>query len=171
MRSQVDNKDRSATQDLSGVQITLLANEAPPTAEGGEMILWAHRNGEKVGYCRLLQTHYGDLEIDYLKVEPDYRGQGIATSLLNRAKQVAEREQVWLVGFLDPDGTGLTEAEERAWLMRHGFRRETGYDLTRNHQGPIFHRSQRNAWKKKSVMVWEPDILKPLPCATDASDK
>lgn len=117
------------------------------------MKLYVYRNKGKVAYCQLLQTRFGDYEIAYMRVDPEFRGKGLATQLLIRAKRIAENQGVDLVAFLDPDGTGLTEQEEREWLKRHGFKRGK-YDLT-NDRPRTFGQYLRMRPDNRSVMIYE----------------
>lgn len=119
------------------------------------MIFYAQRNKQKVGSCQLWQTTSGDYEIAYMKVEPAYRGQRIASQLLNRAKTVAERAGVDLVAFLDPDGTGLTAEQERQWLKRHGFKYLKRYDLSHDIPKTLSQYLRRKT-NYKPVMIYTP---------------
>jgi len=119
------------------------------------MILKAQRNKREVAYCKLLQTTCGDWEIAYMHVDPDYRGQRIASQLLQRAKAIAERDGVDLVGFLDPDGTGLTKEQETEWLKRHGFTSLKRYDLS-NDRPSTFSAYIRRKPNYKPVMIYSP---------------
>ena len=121
------------------------------------MILYSVRNKQRVGYCRLRQTTSGDLEIAYMKVDPDWRGRGLATTLLNRAKAQAQKADVDLVAFLDPDGTGLTVSEEVDWLKRHGFKHRRWYDLS-DTRITTFSQFVRHKPKNRPVMIWYVDL-------------
>ncbi len=74
---------------------------------------------EKKVAAEIILTHLGGdaYEIEYLHVAPEHRRQGMATTLLKKAK---ERCRV-LIAFLDPDGTGMTRDQMKAWLTRNGF--------------------------------------------------
>jgi len=121
------------------------------------MILRVKRQKKNVAYCQLLQTNVGDLEISYIHVDPEYRGQGIATQMLKRAQELAKRQQVDLVAFVDPDGTGLTVDEENDWLKRHGFKHRRSYDLSPN-RPRTFLQSIRHRPNNKRVMIYEVTI-------------
>jgi GNAT superfamily N-acetyltransferase len=80
------------------------------------------RNGKQAAVI-ILNRDGGSIEIDYLKVEPEFRGKGFATVLLNKAKVFAARHGLELFGFVDPTrDSGLHYEQEIAWLKRHGFK-------------------------------------------------
>lgn len=64
---------------------------------------------------RYLDEH----EIKYIRTQPEYRGKGYASALIERAKLRCNS----LVAFLDPDATGLTVEQMEAWYKRHGFKK------------------------------------------------
>ena len=81
------------------------------------------RNGHTASMITVVQCN-GDYEIKYIKTELAFRGQGLASQLLEKAKS---RFPV-LVAFLDDDGTGLTVEQMEAWYKRHGFKKRR-YEL------------------------------------------
>lgn len=107
------------------------------------MMLYTTYKNQKAGYCKLHITALGDWEIEYLKIESEYRGLGLATKLLNRAKRVAKRDNCNLVGFIDPAPNGLTKEQETEWLKRHGFEMQARYNLG-DSTSPIY----------REVMIW-----------------
>lgn len=54
-------------------------------------------------------------------VQSRFRGQGWASKLLDEVLADADREGVTLLLNVDPDGTGLDEAQLRAFYSRRGF--------------------------------------------------
>jgi ribosomal protein S18 acetylase RimI-like enzyme len=95
------------------------------------MKILSKRNGKTAGYLTLHKRDHGDLEIAYIRIESEFRGLGIATQLLERACEIADKDSRLLVAFVDPDGTGLTVQQEQAWLKRHGFK-NARYDFGDN---------------------------------------
>ena len=81
----------------------------------------------------------GDHEIKYIWTAPKHRGQGLASSLIEKAKA----KFPVLVAFLEDDGTGLTVEQMEEWYKRHGFKKRR-YDL-----GQWVYRNY------KTVMYWE----------------
>ncbi len=79
-------------------------------------------DGKVAASVTLEKRWRSEWEIAYVKVEPEHRGKRLASELLERAKVVANDRQLTLVAFLDPDGTGLSLSEMKAWLKRHGFK-------------------------------------------------
>ncbi len=85
------------------------------------------RNNKVVAYLKLSglkyqgKTKFDYQEIDYLWVEPEYRGKGLATKLLLKAKSIG----TGLVCFVDPNpNSGLTYEQEKTWLIRNDFKEE-----------------------------------------------
>lgn len=85
---------------------------------------------------RYLDEH----EIKYIRTHKDYRGQGLASKLLDRARAKYSP----LVAFLDDDGSGLNYDQMEAWYKRHGFKK------TRYKFGPMWDKST----KPLNVMYW-----------------
>ena len=84
------------------------------------------RNGSVASEITIKFLPSGDHEIAYIRTAMEYRGQGLASKLIEKAKL----KYPVLVAFLDDDGTGLTVEQMEAWYKRHGFKR-TRYDLGR----------------------------------------
>ena len=85
--------------------------------------------------------YWGDYEIKYIRTEPTYRGLGLASTLLDRAKAKFPS----LVAFLEDDGTGLTVDQMTAWYKRKGFKRRK-YSF-----GAPWNRCFKTQW----VMYWD----------------
>lgn len=68
-----------------------------------------------------LSNEVGGWLITGVEVQARFRGQGIASDLLDRVCQDADDEGVKLFLEIDPDGTGLSEAALDAFYSRHGF--------------------------------------------------
>jgi ribosomal protein S18 acetylase RimI-like enzyme len=86
------------------------------------------RKGQNVAELTLRKVWGSDYEIQYIKVDSELRKQGLASTLLERAKVFASKNRVNLVGLIDPDRTGLTHEQIESWLKRHGFK-PTSYDF------------------------------------------
>lgn len=61
----------------------------------------------------------GSYEIHYIRTEPEHRGRGYASMLIERAKAKCGS----LVALIDGDGSGLTYEQMEVWYKRHGFKR------------------------------------------------
>jgi len=90
--------------------------------------------GETVAELTLTKLWSNEWEIEYLKVEPSHRGKGLASELLERAKAHAIKNQLLLIGYLEPIGS-LDREQMKSWLVRHGFK-HSWYDFTNSfHKG------------------------------------
>lgn len=87
------------------------------------------RNGKVVSFMCLKKTRAGDLEIEMVKTEPEYRSKGLASKLLKRAISISHKDCRSLVAVLDPEPGGLTYDQEVTWLKKHGFRSVRRYDM------------------------------------------
>lgn len=87
------------------------------------------RNGKVVCFLSLKKTRVGDLEIEMVKTEPEYRNKGLATILLKKAITVSQKDCRSLVAVLDPEPGGLTYEQEVSWLKKHGFKSIRRYDM------------------------------------------
>ena len=88
------------------------------------------RNGTAVSTMDLKKLHNGDIEIEYMNTLPEYRNQGFASLLLNKAKRIAEKSNTILVAFVEPNKSGgLTFQQETEWLERNGFKHLKRYDF------------------------------------------
>ena len=79
------------------------------------------RNGEIVGSLMLKKTSDGDLFIESMRVHPEFRGQKLGSSLLEKAIKSARKQGRNLVALIDPDGTGLSIEQEIEMFKRRGF--------------------------------------------------
>lgn len=95
----------------------------------------------------LKKTRCGDLEIEMVRTDPEYRKNGFATKLLKRAIEISKKECRTLVGVLDPDPDGMPYDTEVAWLKKHGFKSVRRYDM-----GGYF----------KPAMVRDPVLFAPI---------
>jgi ribosomal protein S18 acetylase RimI-like enzyme len=86
-------------------------------------------DGKEVCFIRLTKLHNNDIEIEYLWTDPNHRSQGFANQLLKKAMMMADKLGVSLVGFIEPDGTGLSRDQEIAWLSKNGFQLNKRYDF------------------------------------------
>lgn len=84
--------------------------------------------GVKAGELTLKKLWANEWEIEYLLVEPAYRGNGIASELLERAKAYAVKKELVLIGYLEPVGS-LDQSQMKSWLVKHGFK-HGWYDFT-----------------------------------------
>ncbi len=68
-------------------------------------------SGEKVGYVDY-QTARGDDEVGiaYIHVEPEYRGQGVASQLIEYMLRYETPHMTLDWGYTTPDGMGLADA-------------------------------------------------------------
>ena len=87
-----------------------------------------------------VSRYLDEYEIKYLKTAPEYRGQGLASSLIEKAKSKFSP----LVALLDGDGSGLSYEQMEAWYLRRGFKR------ARYKFDPMWDKST----KKLNVMYW-----------------
>ena len=85
-------------------------------------------NGVLAGELILKKLWHNEWEIEYLTVQENYRGKGIATELLKKAKSHAVKKGLVLIGFIEPTGT-LDHEQMKSWLKRHGFT-HGWYDFT-----------------------------------------
>ena len=86
------------------------------------MDLKVQRDGKIVSTMTLKRLKNGDIDIEYVKTDPMYRGQGLSSSLLKKAMTMADKMGVSLVAFIEPDKSGgLTFDQEEQWLARYGF--------------------------------------------------
>jgi|SRR5208283_101742 len=106
-------------------------------------------NGETVAELTLKKLVGNEWEIEFLKVEPMHRGKGIASELLERAKAHAIKNQLVLIALVDPDRTGLTHEQIKAWLVKHGFK-HTWYDFNEAVHRNFFQGSTNN----KRVLIF-----------------
>ena len=109
------------------------------------MKIHIRRNKKSIAYISLIPIKWnGHLEIEYLRVEKEYRGKGFATRLIGMAKKKAKDNA--LVGLIDPHpDSSMTYEQERDWLIRLGFKEQAKYDF-----GDC----------KKRVMLFNPNNLK-----------
>lgn len=82
------------------------------------MKIRSRRGKQVVAEMLLKRTSCAEYEIAFVWVAPEQRGKGLASKLLERAMKRCET----LVGYIDPDGSGLTHQQIKAWLHRRGFR-------------------------------------------------
>lgn len=87
------------------------------------------KKGNVVAWVSLINTKInGHIEIEYIKVEKEFRGLGLASKLLNKAKKIAANTT--LVAFIDPHpDSSMTYNEELNWFKRHGFVEKNKYDF------------------------------------------
>lgn len=70
------------------------------------------------GYIELKELHNGDLEIEYIMVNENHRGEGVSNKLLDMAMDLG----VNLVAYIEPHPkSSLTYEDEVKWLCRRGF--------------------------------------------------
>jgi ribosomal protein S18 acetylase RimI-like enzyme len=95
------------------------------------MKLHIKRNKKSIAYISLVWLrHNGHLEIEYLRVEKEFRGQGLASKLLEKAKKIALEKETVLVGLIDPHpDSSLTYEQEKQWMERRGFKQVKRYDF------------------------------------------
>lgn len=60
--------------------------------------------------------------ITSIGVQSHQRGTGAASRLFDELLKDSEKERVTMFLSIEPDGTGLSEDELRAWYLRKGFR-------------------------------------------------
>lgn len=102
------------------------------------MVLKTIKLGKTVGFLELSFLKNGDLEILYLWVSPEHRGNGFATRLLKRAIKVAKSKNKYLVAFVEPHkDSSLTYAQELEWLKRHGFSSQSRYQFGERNFKPV----------------------------------
>lgn len=109
------------------------------------MTLTRRRKGQVVCKMHLDYQGLGTWEISYVWTHPDHRRQGLANELLNLAKS----KFTCLVGYVQPDETGLDYKGVQNWLKRHGFK----------HGWFNFYQPRMNGSKKR-VMHWHASLLK-----------
>lgn len=78
------------------------------------MKLHIKKNNKSAAWISLKNLkHNGHIEIEYLRVEKDFRGNGYATELIERAKKIALKKDTTLVGLVDPHpDSSLTKEQE-----------------------------------------------------------
>lgn len=93
------------------------------------MKIHIRRNGKSIAYISLMPVqHNGHLEIEYLFVEKEFRGNGFATQLIDKAKEKAKNTV--LVGLIDPHpDSSMSYEQECEWLRRNGFIQKSKYDF------------------------------------------
>ncbi len=93
------------------------------------MKIHIRRNKKSVAWISLVPVKWnGHLEIEYLRVQKEYRGNGFATKLILKAKE--EAKDTVLVGLIDPHpDSSMTYEQEREWLIRLGFIEKVKYDF------------------------------------------
>ena len=92
---------------------------AEPPAGEGESTLRYRRLGPTLA---AMETESDYLVLCRLQTDPEYRGGGNASRLLERLKDICDRYHVTLLAQAATyDATGLDQAEVIAWYERHGF--------------------------------------------------
>lgn len=88
------------------------------------------RNKSVIASLDLKHLGCGDVEIAYVQVAPEHRGQKHATTLLKRAITYAKACEWTLVAVIAPErNSGLTFEQEHDWFRRHGFKPMARYDF------------------------------------------
>jgi ribosomal protein S18 acetylase RimI-like enzyme len=104
------------------------------------MRLKSYRNKVVVANLTLKKLKNGDVELEYLWVEPKYRKQGIASKLLKSAISMANKKMVGLVAFIEPHKeSSLTYDQEVEWLRRNGFKKIKRYDFGRVYKPVMYY--------------------------------
>ena len=91
------------------------------------MKIHIRKKNKSVAYIKLTNIRYtGHLEIEYLYVDSEHRGNGYATKLIEKAKLKSNV----LVGLIEPQSdSSLTYEQEKTWLERKGFKEVKRYDF------------------------------------------
>lgn len=88
------------------------------------------RNKATVASLDLKHLGGGDVEIAYVVTAAEHRGNGYATTLLQRAIAYAKACEWTLVAVIAPERTSsLTYQQECDWLARYGFKHKARYDF------------------------------------------
>lgn len=106
------------------------------------MTLKTWKQGCVVGTLSLTKLKTGEIEIEYLWVHPNFRGNGIASRMKKRAMDVARKQGRSIVSFINPDHSGMNEEQLKEWNKRLGFK-------------PC--RFEFDAGFPKKAMIWHPN--------------
>ena len=102
------------------------------------------KNKEVIAKMTLTRS-WGDMEIAYVWVKPEHRGNGLASKLMKRAQAKFNS----LVALVDPDGSGLSHDQIEAWNKRHGFKK-CKYDFPEKGM-----QRWRRPYKLQTAWLWE----------------
>lgn len=91
------------------------------------MKIHIRRKGKSVAWISLIGC-LGGIEIEFLKVQKEYWGNGFATELIKRAKKISGERN--LVGLIEPiKDSSLDYDQKKQWLIRQGFKEVKKYDF------------------------------------------
>lgn len=86
------------------------------------------KNSKVVAWISLQPCFGGNIEIEFIKVDKDYYSSGLATILLNRAKNKFKDTDKCLVAFIEHiKDSSLDYEQKEQWLIRHGFKKQKRY--------------------------------------------
>ena len=123
----------------------------------GDPISFEVRQGEDFIGCVVVQIFWGQLHIKYLVVEKQYRGQGIATSLMNRAFEFGKSKGcsfafVETMSFQAP--TFYQRLGFNVDFSRHSYDKETSFHyLSKDLHDKTFSRIEIRPFVKSDTLV------------------
>lgn len=92
------------------------------------MKLKIKRSGIIASQLTLTKLKNGNYEIEYVSTLREYRGNGFAGRLIEKAKKFADKELTSLVAFIEPHpASSLDYTQEVDWFIRKGFIRVKKY--------------------------------------------
>src|SRR3954464_4664780 len=110
------------------------------------MIIRAQKDRKNVGFLELTSLKNGDLEIAYIWVSPDHRGNKFASKMLKQAITAAKKQNKNLVAYVEPHkDSSLNFEQEISWLTKYGFSLKSKYKFGERNLKPVMMYTPQNS--------------------------